>query len=346
MAFLMIMKMTLVRIIVCVAALVCTTAWNANAQNLVANGGFETGDFSGWTHSGDANGFDTVGDVSTFAHSGTHYAALGSSPDSGSLEQTLNTVPGRLYTLQFYLANFISAGGGRATSFEVFWNNVSVYSTSNPPVSDYWETQLTVRASAGSTTSLRFVYTHASDFWYLDDVSVTPVSELSLTAAVSRKTHGAAGTFDINLLNANFGPECRSSGGSHSLVFTFSDNVVSGNASLTSGTGSILGSPSFNANTMTVNLTGVTDVQKITITLSNVTNSFAQVLPNTAVSMNMLIGDTSGNKTVNASDVAQTKLQSGQALTAANFREDINANGSINASDVSLVKSKSGNAIP
>ena len=109
----MIMKMTLVRIILCAAALVCTTAWNANAQNLVANGGFETGDFSGWTHSGDANGFDTVGDVSTFAHSGTHYAALGSFPDSGSLEQNLSTVPGRLYTLQFYLANFLSSGGGR-----------------------------------------------------------------------------------------------------------------------------------------------------------------------------------------------------------------------------------------
>ena len=73
---------------------------------------------------------------------------------------------------------------------------------------------------------------------------------------------------------------------------------------------------------MTVNLTGVTDVQKITVTLSNVTDSFAQVLPNTAVSMNMLIGDTSGNKTVNASDVSQTKLQSGQAVTATNFRED------------------------
>ena len=89
MTFLMIMKMTLVRIILCAAALVCTTAWQANAQNLVANGGFETGDFSSWTHSGDANGFDTVGDVSTFAHSGTHYAALGSFPDSGRLEQNL-----------------------------------------------------------------------------------------------------------------------------------------------------------------------------------------------------------------------------------------------------------------
>ena len=74
---------------------------------------------------------------------------------------------------------------------------------------------------------------------------------------------------------------------------------------------------------MTVNLTGVTDVQKITVTLTGVTNTTAQVLPDTPVSVNMLIGDTNGNKTVNASDVAQTKGQSGVPVTAANFREDV-----------------------
>ena len=134
---------------------------------------------------------------------------------------------------------------------------------------------------------------------------VAPLPQLA--TVVSRKTHGGAGDFDIDLLNANFGPECRNSGGNHTLVITFTNDVVSGNASITTGTGSVLGSPSFAANTMTVNLTGVTDVQKITVTLSNVTDSFAQVLPNTAVSMNLLFGDTSGNKTVNASDVSQTK---------------------------------------
>jgi CSLREA domain-containing protein len=168
----------------------------------------------------------------------------------------------------------------------------------------------------------------------------------SLTSAVSRKTHGGAGDFDIDLLNANFGPECRSSGGNHTLMLTFTNNVTIGSASVTNGTGSVSGSPSFSGNTMTVSLTGVTDVQKITVTLSNVTDSFAQVLPDTAVSMNMLIGDTSGNKTVNASDIGQTKGQSGTLVTAANFRTDVNANGSINASDIGLVKSRSGTFLP
>ena len=177
--------------------------------------------------------------------------------------------------------------------------------------------------------------------------TVNVTAPLQLMSAVSRKTHGAAGPFDVPLpLSGTPGLECRSSGGNHTLVFTFSNNVTAGSASVTAGTGSVSGSPSFSGNTMTVNLTGVTDVQQITVTLSGVTDSSAQILPNTSVSMNMLIGDTTGNKSVNASDVSQTKGQSGAAVMASNFRTDVTANGVLNASDVSLVKSRSGSALP
>ena len=64
------------------------------------------------------------------------------------------------------------------------------------------------------------------------------------------------------------------------------------------------------------------------------------------IPMSILIGDTTGNAIVNASDVSQTKAKAGQAVDASNFREDVTANGSINASDVSLVKSKAGTALP
>jgi hypothetical protein len=168
-------------------------------------------------------------------------------------------------------------------------------------------------------------------------------------SAVSHKTHGAAGTFDILLpLSGGPGVECRSggAGGDHTFVITFSNTVVSGNAAVTGGTGSVAGAPVFSGHTMTVNLTGVADVQTITITLSNVTDSFGQVLPNTAVSANMLIGDTNGNDTVSASDVAQTKAQSGAVVTAANFREDINASGTVSASDVAQVKANAGHTLP
>jgi hypothetical protein len=62
--------------------------------------------------------------------------------------------------------------------------------------------------------------------------------------------------------------------------------------------------------------------------------------------MGVLVGDTTGNGAVNSSDIAQTQSQSGQPVTAANFREDVNANGLINSSDIALVQSKSGTALP
>jgi subtilisin family serine protease len=170
---------------------------------------------------------------------------------------------------------------------------------------------------------------------------------LLLTGAVSRKTQGGAGTFDINLpLSGEPGVECRSSAGNYTQVFTFDNNVVSGSAAVTSGIGTVSGSPTFSGNTMTVNLTGVADVQTISVTLSGVTDEFSQVLPSTPVSMNVLLGDVNANKTVNASDVGLVKSQVGQAVTGSNFREDVTGDGSLNSTDVALTKSHVGDGLP
>jgi hypothetical protein len=175
----------------------------------------------------------------------------------------------------------------------------------------------------------------------------TPGSPMQLTTAVSRKAHGAAGSFDISLpLTGEPAVECRSASGSHTVVFTFNNNVATGTANVTSGVGSVSGSPAISANTMTVDLIGVADVQKLTVTLTGVIDTSAQALPDTAVSLNILAGDVGGNKTVNATDVSQTKLQSGVPVTAANFREDVVVSGSINATDIGLVKSRSGSSVP
>lgn len=180
-----------------------------------------------------------------------------------------------------------------------------------------------------------------------DDERVTVMPALQLMSAVSRKTHGIAGTFDVVLpMTGEPGLECRGTNGSHALVFTFNNDVVSGDANVTEGIGDVAGNPIFAGNAMTVNLVGVGDVQTITVTLSNVTDTSSNVLPDTLVSMHLLVGDTNGNKRVNSADVAQTKSQSGQPLTTTNFRNDVTANGSITGTDVSLVKSRSGAGLP
>jgi uncharacterized delta-60 repeat protein len=169
----------------------------------------------------------------------------------------------------------------------------------------------------------------------------------SITSAVSRKTQGSAGTFDITLpVVGEPAVEDRSTGGSYTLVFTFSSDAVSGSASVTAGTGTVLGNPIFAGATMTVNLTGVTDVQKITVTLMDVTSSSSQVLPDTPVSMNVLIGDANADKTVNNLDLRLTRGQVGMPVTSLNFREDMNANGSISTADVRIVRSAQGHSLP
>ena len=177
--------------------------------------------------------------------------------------------------------------------------------------------------------------------------ALAAVQQLELTTAVSRTTHGSAGTFDVPLpLSGEPGVECRSTNGKFTFVFTFTSDVISGNAAVTTGIGSVQGSPTFSGNTMTVNLTGVTDVQMIIVTLTDVTSSTSQVLPDTAVSANMLIGDTTADKTVNGPDLRQTKGQVGMTVTADNFRNDVKVNGSITPTDVRLVRSDGGHSLP
>jgi hypothetical protein len=94
-----------------------------------------------------------------------------------------------------------------------------------------------------------------------------------------------------------------------------------------------------------VDLTAVSNQQNLTIALNNVLDAEGNT-GNVAATMGVLVGDTTGNGSVNASDINQTKAQSGTAVTQANFRQDVTANGTINGSDVSLVKSKSGTALP
>lgn len=169
---------------------------------------------------------------------------------------------------------------------------------------------------------------------------------LQLVSAVSRRSHRTAGTFDVSLpLTGAPGVECRDGGGSYSFVFNFTTNVISGTASVTAGSATV-GAPTFAGTTMTVPLSGVSDVQTLTLTLTGVTDTSSQVLPVTSVSAKMLIGDVNGDKTVNNSDLSLTKGQVGMAVTSANFREDVRISGTITSADVKVVKGANGHILP
>ena len=173
-----------------------------------------------------------------------------------------------------------------------------------------------------------------------------------LSGVVSRKIHESAGPFDIDLpLTGPPGIECRSAdtAGDYTMVFNFVNPLTSvGTAAVTSGNGSVNSRAidSSDAHRYVVNLTGVTNAQIVTVTLGNVSDSAGNNSSAISASMAILLGDTTASGAVNSSDISQTKSQSGQPVTAANFRQDVTTNGSINSSDISLVKSKSGTGLP
>src|SRR5207302_1654453 len=89
-----------------------------------------------------------------------------------------------------------------------------------------------------------------------------------LTGVVSRKVHGSAGPFDIDLPIHGTGMECRSGGqsGNHTLIFTFANSLSSvGGASVSSGTGSVTsgGINGTDPHQYVVGLTGVGNAQTL-----------------------------------------------------------------------------------
>jgi reprolysin-like metallo-peptidase family M12B len=169
-----------------------------------------------------------------------------------------------------------------------------------------------------------------------------------LVSVVSRKTHGGAGTFDINLplTGPPFGIECRTGGATndYTFVFTFANPLINvGSPSVS--VGAVKASSAVNPGDSTqyiLDVGGVTSGQYLTVALNNV-NGDGTSGP---VIAGMLVGDTTGNGAVNSTDIGQSKLQSGIPVSAVNFRNDVAANGVINSSDVSSVKLASGTALP
>ncbi|MBA3544563.1 MAG: hypothetical protein H0T83_09030 [Chthoniobacterales bacterium] len=169
-------------------------------------------------------------------------------------------------------------------------------------------------------------------------------------SVVSRKTHGSAGDFNVNLpLTGTAGVECRTGGasGNHTVVATFPAPVTVTGASVTpggGGTASVVGSPTVNGSIVTVNLTNVSNAQTLTINLLGVNAGTDSA--DVSIPMAVLLGDTTADASVNSGDIGQTKSKSGQTVDGTNFRNDVTVDGSLNSGDIGLVKSKSGTALP
>lgn len=143
-------------------------------QAQIVNGGFETGDIDGWTQTGDAR-FSGVGSGPD-AFSGTYFYFSGPVGGVGTLGQTIATTIGARYTFAFWLSN---QSGGSPNSFDASFGGASVFGLSNSPDFGYTYHQFAVTALS-ATTNVVFTFRSDPGFWFLDEVSVTDMTMMTI----------------------------------------------------------------------------------------------------------------------------------------------------------------------
>ena len=156
------------------ALVLCATALvfcNPARADLVTNGGFETGSFSGWTGTGNTgfNGVQCPGPGAT-VHGGNCSAFFGPVGSTGGISQNLATTPGTTYRIDF----FFLPDGGNPSSFSATFGGTTLISLTNPPAGPYQEFSFDVIATL-SSTALAFNFRDDPGFLFLDDVSVNAV---------------------------------------------------------------------------------------------------------------------------------------------------------------------------
>ena len=147
------------------ALVASAAAVSASAAELVANGGFETGDFSSWSLTGNT-GF--AGVTNNPVHSGQYAFFDGAVGSVGVLSQTVATVAGQSYDFSFWLRS----DGGTPNNFTASLGGVALIAPLvNAGAFGFTQFSGTIVA-ASNNASLSFGFRDDPGFWELDDVSL------------------------------------------------------------------------------------------------------------------------------------------------------------------------------
>jgi hypothetical protein len=161
------------------ASLATTVA--VQAEELVVNGDFATGDFYGWTAGS--------GPVVQLTGVGASHGVFLDQGQNEEFSQTLATVPGQLYRLTFQAAKDLSTctspTPGSTCNLMVYFGNTKVFDETldSAAFGNYLNGQEYLMAdirevATSSQTLLRFAYMTTEAMIYLDEISVTAVPEI------------------------------------------------------------------------------------------------------------------------------------------------------------------------
>lgn len=152
--------------------------------NLVANCGFETGSFSGWTLSGTdtptqlnnlygVEGTDPIDGISPYSGSyQAFFADLSTSPTT--ISQSIATVAGSIYTVSFYIAQDTppASGGGSYTDlFAAKFGTSTLVASTVIPMEGYTKYSFT-EVATGPASTLSLTFGNDNGEFLLDNLSV------------------------------------------------------------------------------------------------------------------------------------------------------------------------------
>ena len=166
------MKVRTLLVVVAVALLLCAPM--AFGQNLLTNGSFETGDFTGWTTGGNFEFSEVTSGAFydyTGAQQGTFYGVFGPVSTPGTLSQSFSDSAGTQYTFSFWLASV----GDNPSSFSASFDGQVELNLTNPNTGANW-TQFSFSATGTGNDTISFSFRDDPGYIGLDNVSVVAQS--------------------------------------------------------------------------------------------------------------------------------------------------------------------------
>jgi len=157
--------------------------------DLIVNGGFETGDFTGWEiWMAPLGSMFGLSNDANLAHTGNYsfyFAGLGGEPDA--IYQIVPTVAGQQYRLTFWL-NYDSTFGER---FRVSWEGTTVLELTPVEMTNGWKEYTLQLTATASGSELRFAGNDFRSYIRLDDVSLVEVAAVPSPASAALGVIGA-----------------------------------------------------------------------------------------------------------------------------------------------------------